>query len=49
MMSRERKIRPAMTSGWLLKDIANNLENFAGLSRIGKTAERTGFPELKPF
>jgi hypothetical protein len=32
MMSRDRKIRPAMTNGWLADDIASNLRNNAGLS-----------------
>ena len=33
MMSRERKIRPAMTSGWFESDIPDNLENLGSLSR----------------
>jgi hypothetical protein len=33
MMSRERKIRPAMTNGWFESDIAVNLGNFSKLSR----------------
>src|SRR5271170_8208107 len=33
MMSRERKIRPAMTNGWFESDIADNLENSGRLSR----------------
>jgi hypothetical protein len=33
MMSRDRKIRPAMINGWLADDIASNLGNNAGLSR----------------
>jgi hypothetical protein len=32
MMSRDRKIRPAMTNGWLADDIASNLGNNTGLS-----------------
>jgi hypothetical protein len=33
MMSRDRKVRPAMVSGWLADDIVANLEQRADLSR----------------
>jgi hypothetical protein len=36
MISRERKIRPAITSGWFESDIAINLENCGDLSRRTK-------------
>jgi hypothetical protein len=32
-MSRERKIRPAMTNGWFENDITINLRNCESLSR----------------
>jgi len=33
MMSRDRKIRPAMTNGWLANDILGNLGKNPPLSR----------------
>jgi hypothetical protein len=43
MMSRDRKVRPAMVNGWLADDIAANLEQCAGLSRREGAYQPPGF------
>jgi hypothetical protein len=43
MMSRDRKVRPAMVNDWLADDIAANLEQCAGLSRREGAYQPPGF------
>jgi len=53
MIRRDRKIRPAMTHGWLADDIAANVRNYAGLSRRDErfvyvnleTGEQSGYKQ----